>query len=121
MYVLHNKEQKKIVCFAWGEKGRDVSPQGRSKWLFEIKEESGDTPRKADRSRMIKEGKQSPLKERNERTGAFPPCGYSTFKTGDGNKSSYRLYSVCDTQFIDAVQLCRNNTPGAGLPFLCRL
>lgn len=89
MYVLHNKEQKKIVCFAWGEKGRDVSPQGRSNWLFEIKEKSADTARKADRIRMIREGKQSPLKERNERTGAFSPCGYSTFMTRDRNKTSF--------------------------------
>lgn len=88
MYVLHNKEQKKIVCFVWGEKGRDVSPQGRSKWLFEVKEKSGNSARKADRSRMIKKGKQSPLKERNERTGAFSPCGYSTFMTTDRNKTS---------------------------------
>lgn len=36
---------------------------------------------------MVKEGKQSPLKERMREMEHFPPCGYSTFMTRDRNKT----------------------------------
>lgn len=61
MYVL-----QKIVCFAWGEKGREVFPQHRSNRLFEIKKKSGQCRHRHRQDRMIKKEKLSSVKERNE-------------------------------------------------------
>lgn len=94
MNARHNREQEKIVSSVPGEEGSVVSPSARVKEALQNMEEirTGEAGRETGGEESMRA-----LKERNGRTGAFPPRGYSTFmsRKRDRKNRKRERFSAC--------------------------